>query len=312
MIANAAENCFWMFRNLERGESLARILLHGHLYNLDNKTPNAEYEDRVVTLTVDKELFSELCAQFVGNKEVMQNFLTWQQENPNSLFCCFKNGRENCKLIRNIICEPIWNGINEHYVWLVNQDSKNLYLMDRYAFYERFITCTTLLKGYLYSSVMRDAYFHIMQLGINVERIYQSINIISYLKSTSKEASKSFENIKFLLEWHSAIECYLTKGYTLDEESCIQFFLHEKTAPYSISVNLENISEALSAIGSLQQEPLPDAIKIALSNMWSALSTIEVSDNAFDGTTPVYENLFDSLNRLNISIENTFYLSGEA
>lgn len=315
MIPNAAQNSFWMFRYLERGEVAARTLLSAHLFKLENHALSLKAEDILLTLSSEKSIFAQLYPKKFNDNELVQYFLTWQEMNPSSLFNTFKNAREDGKLIRNVIGKMIWKVINELYVWLLHPEAKKLYDIDRQLFYQRFLQQSQQLKGGFYNSQSQDFYYHMMELGIRLERAYQALKNIAYLQahaSVQAEASQrdalgsEFDLTRFLLECNACTDCYLKMNYTFDIQACMNFFLFEKVSPRSLTHSIESLSRTISAMRDLSPQGFPKQLNLALKKSAHALALLSDGNISSKNGMQAQHKILSGLNAVSSSIEATF------
>lgn len=261
MISRVAEHCFWMFRYLERGEILARTLCAAHLTDLDGRERISNQESFLLALSQEKPLFLQIYNGKSTDHELIQYFMIWQELNINCLLACFKSMRTNAQLIREVISEGMWRVINGLYLWISLESTQQLYMAERYTFYSQVLEFTQLLKGHYYNSLLRDDYFHIMELGLYFERTQQVFSLLEKLNpsgilSTSivnEESEEQFTLLSFLLDSFASNENYLKQEQDFKLSSLVQFFLNNDNSPYSLKFSLENCLKSFSSLSVKEQ-----------------------------------------------------------
>ena len=103
-----------MARYVERAENVARFIDVNLNLSLDLGPEIQRQWAPLVFTTGDHEDF---CARY--GEETQQNvigFLTFDQENPNSIISCLCAARENARTIRDMISSEMWEELNKFYL----------------------------------------------------------------------------------------------------------------------------------------------------------------------------------------------------
>ena len=128
MISRVAEHCFWMSRYLERAENIARTLDVNQTLLLDFDVPT-EHQWKPLLIISGIHDFADS-----SNAEAVQNHLTWEPENPCSIFASLGYARENARIIREVISADMWERLNYFYLWINSADAREQYEADRNGF----------------------------------------------------------------------------------------------------------------------------------------------------------------------------------
>jgi uncharacterized alpha-E superfamily protein len=265
MIANAAQNAYWMFRYLERSEAMARALLCEHQQAMGS-CKKTHGQDLLWKLYPEREVFTAINAGKVSDEESCRFFFSWQDSYPDSLYNSIKHARSDAKLIRDIIGEKLWTNMNSLYLWLSDGPAKEIYSQERDRFYLQIIETLELTKGHLYNSCMEDSYFYVIDLGIRIERAFKALDIVRCLIEINKDQRKvdssdaleeggAIHAMRYLLTCSDASYCFLSRGYEFNIQSCVNFFLNEPLHPHSflnaikrIDADIKNIDSEVSAV----------------------------------------------------------------
>jgi uncharacterized alpha-E superfamily protein len=106
MLCRVADSLFWMSRYIERAENNARILDVNLRLRREfdpagvSEQPGAEWTPIISSLE-DQERFHKLHAQATADS--VMDFLTFERENPSSIFSCLARARENARSVREQI-----------------------------------------------------------------------------------------------------------------------------------------------------------------------------------------------------------------
>lgn len=277
---------YWMSRYLERGESLVRMLSATYLLSLDYKFHLSIEKHPLLYFLVEDRIFQSLDNKGTIDDESIQTFLVFHEDNPNSLHVSFRRMREDARLVREVLGENMWQTINDFYQWLNSAESREAYKNDRCYFYKNILDYCLLLKGIFYDSMLRDEYFHIMELGIMVERANQVTNIIDKLiRGWSKYSDQLLQDTEqklnfynLLLECGASRDCYFKKVHDFEPESLVKFFLHNELSPYSIQHCLKSIANNLSVVFATENATLSLVHQLAESLSEANVFSISAAD----------------------------------
>src|SRR4051812_38547077 len=114
MLSRVAESIYWMSRYIERAENIARVVDVTLNLILDMPVGSVQQWQPLVETTGDTEQFAR--RHGAASKEHVVHFLTFDQENPNSIQSCLRTARENARSVREIISSEMWEQINGYYL----------------------------------------------------------------------------------------------------------------------------------------------------------------------------------------------------
>src|SRR5260221_2449980 len=101
MLARLADSIYWMSRYIERAETVARFIEVNLNLMLDLPVGSAQQWEPLVNTTGDAAEFAKRYGS-ATQRNVIQ-FLTFDQENVNSIHSCLRAPRENHGSVRAII-----------------------------------------------------------------------------------------------------------------------------------------------------------------------------------------------------------------
>ena len=118
MLGRVANTIYWMNRYLERAENYARFMDVNYNLSLE-LPPNEEQQWKpLVAITGDWELYASLNAKTEKSKVIF--FLGFDEKNPNSIYNCILNARENARAVRTELTKEVWEQINSLYYLVKN------------------------------------------------------------------------------------------------------------------------------------------------------------------------------------------------
>src|SRR5260370_7586001 len=114
MLSPVAGSIYWMSRYIERAENVARFIEVNLYLMLDVPVGSAQQWQPLVDTTGDAARFAKRYGT-AAQRNVIQ-FLTFDQENGNSIRSCLRAARENARSVREIISSEMWEQLNEFYL----------------------------------------------------------------------------------------------------------------------------------------------------------------------------------------------------
>ena len=99
MLSRVADRIYWMSRQMERAENMARIL--GVTSNMVLfGAPEMRQQNLLAPLTITDSAEAYFKTRKVVTFEALVDFLALDAQNPSSIYCCLKWARENAHAVR--------------------------------------------------------------------------------------------------------------------------------------------------------------------------------------------------------------------
>ena len=125
MLARVAGRIYWMSRQMERAESMARILgVTANLVLFADKELQRHNLLAPLIITGSAEPFFARHAEL--SVEALIEFLALDRENPSSIVCCLGWARENAHAVRWQITSEMWETLNATWLEVRALDPKGI------------------------------------------------------------------------------------------------------------------------------------------------------------------------------------------
>ncbi|HQR29819.1 MAG TPA: alpha-E domain-containing protein [Anaeromyxobacteraceae bacterium] len=178
MISRVADHCFWLGRYLERAESTARVLGVTRNLALDVGLNPRHVWLPVIIVSGEEERYAEARQGRPDDGERVQDYMTWDEENPSSIRRSLGAARDNARSIREVVSLETWEALNALYLWMGSPRARTEWREDRHAFYRRIRTSVQSLQGIVRGTMLFDDAMHFMLLGTMLERAGQTARIL--------------------------------------------------------------------------------------------------------------------------------------
>ncbi|OZV68469.1 alpha-E domain-containing protein [Winogradskyella aurantia] len=312
MLARVANTMYWMNRYIERAENYARFMDVN--YNLSLELPPNESEQwkPLVLATGDWDLYESLYAHAEKNQVIF--FLGFDINNPNSIYSCISNARENARAIRSEITKEVWEQIN-HLYFLVKEgvEKKRYKSKNLRQFFTEIKNGCQLLYGMFDATLSRTESWHFGKLGQVIERADKTSRVLDVkyhiLLSSPKEVGSSLDLIQWaaLLKSVSAYDMYRKKHGKLNAATIAEFLILDTAFPRSILACLVHAEISLNAIsGSSVGFTNPAQKQLGL--LKSQLEFAAINDIIEQGMHEYLDDFQRKLNAISSAIYESFFV----
>ena len=177
MLSRVADRIYWMSRQMERAENMARILgVTSTMVLFGTKETREQNLLAPLTITDSGERY------FSHKKPVtlhgLVDFLAFDPENPSSIYSCLRLARENAHAVRWQITSEMWETLNA--TWLEMKAVRRADLVGAAAtnFFDWVKERSHLFRGVTYGTIMRGEAFNFSRLGTFLERADNTARIL--------------------------------------------------------------------------------------------------------------------------------------
>ncbi|MGD1931625.1 MAG: alpha-E domain-containing protein [Leptolyngbyaceae cyanobacterium] len=253
MLSRVADSIYWLNRYVERAENVARFVDVNLNLLLDTPvTGFTEQWEPVMMTTGDKTLFQERYDE-ASAQNVLQ-FLTFDQEYPNSILSCVKSARENARAVRETISSEMWEQVNTFYLWVQEAAQAGTTEEHLYRFYPEVKMASHLFAGVMDATMAHNEGWHFGQLGRLLERADKTARILDVkyyiLLPAVTDIGTPLDDLQWiaLLKSASAYEMYRKRQRRVTPRSIAQFLLLDPEFPRSIQFSLLQAERSLHRI----------------------------------------------------------------
>ena len=256
MISRVAENCFWLTRYLERIDTLARLLNVNQAFQLDVELPSAQrWRPLIIVSGAEEDYLERVGEAQINDADRVQEYLTWDAEQPSSIYSSLRWARENARTVRETMSVDMWEAINALWLWMDGSSSRRLYQRERSAFYAHLSQQCMLIHGICYSTMLHDEPFVFMKLGRAAERVGQTARILDVQHHSLGDSPGIRQTATDTALWLailrscSGVEPFFERSSSdLSGPAVAAFLIFEPTFPRSIVHNLDRARGLLARL----------------------------------------------------------------
>lgn len=236
MLGRVANTLYWMNRYLERAENYARFIDVNFNLSLE-LPPNVEGQWKpLVVITGDWELYQSHHDTVSKNKVI--RFLAFEEENPNSIYNCILNARENARAVRTELTKEVWEQINALY-FLVKEGSDKKKLTDEHlrSFFTEIKNGCQMVYGMYDATISRNEGWNFAKLGQFIERADKTSRVLDAKYHLLLDSPQSIGSSLDLIQWAallksvSAYDMYRKKFGKLTPSYIAEFLILDTEFP---------------------------------------------------------------------------------
>lgn len=257
MLSRVANTFYWMVRQVERADNLARLIDVNQQLLLDSERLDSGrlggFWRPIVLSTGDHDLFSELYDK-AGSVEVIR-FLTEDPRNPNSIVSCIGQARENARTVRDQLSDELWEEINSLYLFACSEEARRLVSADPPRFYQRVRRAAETFLGIASSTIPRSEAWDFMELGRHLERADKTTRFLDVASYLPEDASGGGIPLAAdVIHWSAILRscgahgAYRSLKRGIDARGVVDFLVYSDVFPRSVRHCVGRIDASLHRI----------------------------------------------------------------
>jgi uncharacterized alpha-E superfamily protein len=309
MLARVADSIYWMSRYVERAENVARFIEVNLNLMLDLPVGSAQQWHPLVETTGDAEEFAKRYGKATQNNVI--RFLTFDQENVNSILSSLRAARENARSVREIISSEMWEQLNQFYLMVnsaktaIQTDPQDLFASVRMAGH--------LFAGVTDATMTHNECWNFCRLGRMLERADKTSRILDVkyflLLPTAADVGTTVDDIQWaaVLRSASAFEMYRKTHGRIAPDRIVEFLLLDSEFPRAIQYCLMRARESVHALSGTPAGVFRYPVERLLGELCSELAYARVDSIIAAGLHEHLDRLQTKMNELGNGIAETFF-----
>ena len=254
MLSRVADRIYWMSRQMERAENMARILgVTSTMVLFGTKETREQNLLALLTITDSGERY--FSQKKPATLQGLVDFLALDPENPSSIYSCLRLARENAHAVRWQITSEMWETLNATWLEMRRVRRADITGAGATKFFDWVKDRNHLFRGVTYGTIMRGEAFNFSRLGTFLERADNTARILDvkyHVRLPSVEdVGGALDHYQWtaLLRSVSAFETYRT--LYRDQVFPIkvaQLLILERRMPRSLAACFEQLTQAMERL----------------------------------------------------------------
>lgn len=311
MLSRVADSVYWMSRYIERAENVARFVDVNLQLMLDAPEGQDQQWDPLVAITGDHADFAKRYGAATEGNVI--KFLTFDGDNPNSIFSCVRAARENARSVREIISSEMWLQLNRFYLMVNSAAQRHGGLEQHEGFYDEVRQASHLFNGVTDATMTQSEAWHFNRLGRMIERADKTSRILDVkyflLLRSAQEVGTPFDDIQWVAVLRSAsgFEMYRKRHGRISPRGVVEFLMLDREFPRAARFCLVAARDSLHAISGTPLGTFRHTPEKLLGQLCSDLSFAGVDEVMEQGLHEYLDELQTKLNQVGQGIVETFF-----
>lgn len=320
MLSRVANSLYWMVRQVERADNLARLIDVNQQLLLDSERLDSErlrgFWQPIILSTGQEELFGTLYDE-ADSAEVIQ-FLTDDARNPNSITSCIGQARENARTVRDQLSDELWEALNALYLFTRSSEANRLIAEDPARYYEKIRRSSETFQGIAESTMPRNEAWDFMSLGRYLERADKTTRFLDVANYLPDDAGGGPGGAHALLHWSAilrscgAMGAYRATNAGLDAGEVVDFLVFSREFPRSVRFCIDRVDESLHRISGTPRGTYANDAERECGRLLADLNFGSAADVRAGGLHGYLDGLQERFNRIGEAVFACYVLMPEA
>ncbi|PKG25101.1 alpha-E domain-containing protein [Niallia nealsonii] len=314
MLSRVADSLYWIAQNMERADSMAKLLSVRLVSILENQDPLLGTENdwkEVIEITSNKEDYQALYTQY--DRESVIHYVGFAKENSNSIYSCIKIARENAKMIREMIPIELWEVINELYLQIQKFSFSVVRTEELNNYFKSINEKYFLFQGIISGLMSREEGYLFIIFGKYLEVIRKLACTLDVYYNQKRTERFDKEGIHYhywssVLSSLSGYDSYIQKYQaSMDPVKIVNYLLFDDSLPRSVSYSVQQLVNAFQTLEHRQVNGYSEKLYAVLEELNKEVRCKSV-DQLPDSLHKYCQRLQSLCDSIGLAIMETYYL----
>lgn len=306
MLSRVAESMYWLSRNIERAETLARMLDVNLNRTMDRYSASSGRAQRVWQGVISIiGMTADLSA--VSAREIAQTafeYCTFSTESRTSILSCIRIARQNALGVRAELSTEVWEAINGLYLFVEAQSPRSIAREGPSSFLRSVRNTTQAIGGVIDATVTHDDAWNFLQVGRFLERSTITSRIVQGHDPNDPSAAE----LQRLLEMCCASEPFAkVRHLSMEPTEVLDFVLLNAEFPRSVRFCVEEIDAALHRISETARSTFSNDAERVLGRLLPVLEFVQIDEIVAEGSVNFALRLAERLLALGAAVEASYF-----
>ena len=303
MLSRVAESLWWLSRNIERAETLARVLDVNYTRTIDRYSgeESVRHWRRILDVVGMQTELDLIPAGSVPATAL--HYCTFSLENRTSIVSCVRIARQNALYVRSELSSEIWEVVNGLYLFVEACSPRTIAREGPSSFLHHVRNVAQSFGGVIDATLSRDEIWHFFQMGRFFERAYLTARILR-----DQDPAELATETQTLLQMCCASEPFARMPHGGSEvDRVVSFLMLEATSPRSVRFALREVDVSLHRVsGTLSGTYSNDAERL-LGRLLGILDYANLDDITADSVAAFADTICRKLDELSFAVERLYF-----
>lgn len=306
MLSRVAESLFWMSRNMQRAESLARIVDVAFNRTVDRSAAGREQATAMwrsvlglVGMPGDVDYPGD--SRFATDAFAAAAFA---REHHSSIVSCVHVARQNAASVRAELSTEVWEAVNALYLFVESQNPRAVVRAGPSSFLRTVRDAGVAFGGVVDATISHDEEWNFIRVGRFLERAAMTAAILQ----THDPLDDSVPEWQRLLEMACASEPFArTLRHSSDPRDALSFLLLQHTFPRSVRFCVLEVDRALHRLSQTPAGSFSNEAERVTGRLAAMLDYVRLAEILAEGPTVFARRLSVHLADVGSAIEATYF-----
>jgi uncharacterized alpha-E superfamily protein len=321
MLSRVAETVYWMNRQIERAENVARSVETALDLAIEGTISQGRLWNALVCTFGDQADFQARHGR--ADQAAVISFLAFDPANPNSIASCLHAARENARTVRDLISTPMWEEINKVHLYVQSAAQRFGGWLHPREFLDEVKRASQLITGVADATMSHGEAWHFGRLGRLTERADKTSRVLDvetfFLQPAAHPAeangrvigARGGDEVQWsaVLESASALEMYRKQYGAVSRRNVAEFLVFDRFFPRAMHFCLMKAEESLLAITGGAKGAYTNPAEQRLGRLRAQLDYGAIDEvlAGADGLHGFIDGFQQRLNRASDAIHDTFF-----
>jgi uncharacterized alpha-E superfamily protein len=306
MLSRVADSLFWLGRNVERAETISRILDVSYTRAMDLYSQRDGRSEKLWRSVMQ-------CAGFDSNPKISSNgkaagdafgFCAFDPENPTSIVSSIRVARTNALSIRAELTIEVWEVVNVLYLYVENQNLHSVLREGPSKFLRRVRDWMQAFAGISDATLTHGDGWNFLQVGRYLERAYMTSRI---LEAIDVEDEPWHESQRLLEMCCASVPFAQSSHRSPEARDAIEFIVLSQNFPRSLRFCTREIDAAMHRISHSNEGTFGNDAERRLGHLRARFDYTPIDDVLSGGVANFASDLVEEYERLCSDIENRYF-----
>ena len=306
MLSRVADSLFWLGRNIERAETVSRILDVNYTRSMDHYSSSDGRSEKLWRSVVG-------CTGFVSPTEADRarasvteafEYCALDPDNATSILSAVRIARSNALGIRAELTTEVWEQVNVLYLYVEEHRTRFLLREGPSKFLRRVRDYTQAFAGISDATMTHGDGWNFLQVGRYLERAYMGARI---LEAIDVEGEPWPESQRLLEMCCAAVPFAQSSHRTPDPRDAIAFIVLSQRFPRSIRFCTREIESAMHRISRTPEGTFATPAERRLGRLRAFLDYASIEEIMERGVPAFARGLVEDIGGLSSDIESAYF-----
>jgi len=306
MLSRVAESFFWLGRNVERAETISRILDVNYTRAMDLHSQRDGRSERLWRSVMR-------CAGFVSEPKVPLNgkaasdcfgYCAFDADNPTSIVSAVRIARTNALSIRSELTIEVWEVINVLYLYVAEQSLRSVLREGPSKFLRRVRDAMQAFAGISDATLSHGDGWNFLQVGRYLERAYMTARVLEAIDVENEPWHES----QRLLEMCCAAVPFAQASHRAPEaRDALAFIVLSQSFPRSLRFCTREVDAALHRLSRTPEGTFGNDAERHLGNLRARFDYTPIDGVLEDGVRAFATDLVREYEELCWYVEDGYF-----